>query len=44
LTKEAANNPIAFEAFMKEMEGREYGADATLTAWLWFEKGWEARK
>lgn len=29
-------------AFRKAMKGRHYGHDASLSAWGWFQAGWDA--
>lgn len=33
----------AYAAFVKEMQGRQYGGEAINAAWLWFAAGWDAR-
>lgn len=36
-----AQEHLAFEAFLKEMEDVEYGMEALVNAWVWFKAGWE---
>lgn len=34
----------AFAAFVKKMEGRQYGYEAINDAWIWFRSGWDDAK
>jgi hypothetical protein len=32
----------AWSSFVAEMVGKQYGAEETREAWLWFRAGWDA--
>lgn len=34
----------AWDAFLKEMERKQYGPHECWEAWLWFKHGWEAHR
>lgn len=42
ITDQEAKQHPAYAAFIKEMEGREYGGEALNVAWCWFRDGWVA--
>jgi len=40
LVSSEARTCTAWLDFVREMEGKHYGATETLDAWLWFRVGW----
>lgn len=43
ISKSDMQNP-AFKEFVKSMVDRQYGAEETLDAWLWFLCGWNCAR